>query len=121
MAHIIKLPIHNDKKGSLVSIEKCLPFEVNRTYFIYDIKAHERGGHRHKVCAQALVAISGSCIVNCNNGLNKNIFIMDSPHKVLILEPRDWHKMYKFGKNTILLVLASHYYDINDYIYEDDQ
>jgi hypothetical protein len=119
MAVIIELPIHNDKRGSLVSIEKCLPFEVKRTYFIYDIIGDERGGHRHKICKQALVAIKGSCIVHCNDGINKKKFIMDSPHKILILEPKDWHKMYKFDKNTILLILASHYYDINDYIYED--
>ena len=118
MPSIIELPIHSDKSGSLISIEKCLPFEINRSYFIYDIKGKNRGGHRHKVCWQALIAINGSCVVYCNNGLNKEKFIMDSPKKILILKPEDWHIMSDFKNNTILNILASHHYDINDYIHE---
>ena len=119
MASILELPIYKDNRGSLISIEKCLPFEINRTYFIYDVKGNQRGGHRHKVCWQAVIAISGSCIIYCNNGLSRDKFIMDSPKKLLVLKPEDWHIMTDFKKNTILLVLASHNYDINDYIYED--
>lgn len=119
MANLIQLQIYKDSKGSLISIEKCLPFEVKRTYFIYDIIGKERGGHRHKLCTQALIAINGSCVVHCNDGIIQKDFIMDSPQNILILKPKDWHKMFKFTKNTILLVLASHHYDVNDYIYEN--
>ena len=119
MASIVEVPIYKDPRGSLISIEKCLPFNIRRTYFIYDISGSERGGHRHKVCWQALVAINGSCVVDCNNGSSTENFIMDKPQKILILKPEDWHKMSNFKKNTILLVLASHNYDKNDYIYED--
>ena len=119
MANIIELEIHSDKRGSLVSIEKCLPFNVNRTYVIYNINGKERGGHRHKDCWQALVVLQGSCVVKTNNGVIQEKFLMDNPNKVLILKPEDWHKMSKFKNNVILMVLASHHYDIKDYIYED--
>jgi len=36
----------------------------------------------------------------------------------LILEPEDWHIMKNFKDNSILLVLASTEYDINDYLTE---
>ena len=81
MPSIIELPIYKDKRGSLISIEKCLPFEINRSYFIFDIKGKNRAGHRHKVCWQALIAINGSCVVCCNDGLHKEKFIMDNPKK----------------------------------------
>tara|TARA_B110000503_G_C7046085_1_gene370281 strand:+ start:223 stop:588 length:366 start_codon:yes stop_codon:yes gene_type:complete len=121
MAKLIILPAHFDERGSLTTIEKCLPFDINRVYFINDIKGNSRGGHRHKTCWQALISVSGSCKVYCNNGLQKEIFIMDSPQKCLLLKPEDWHEMLNFNENNILLVLASHHYDINDYIYEDYQ
>ena len=37
MAKVLELEIHSDNRGSLVSYEKCLPFDVNRTYVIYNI------------------------------------------------------------------------------------
>ena len=43
---------------------------------------------------------------------------MDSPHKCLILQPQDWHTMYKFSHDAILMVLASEYFEQKDYIYE---
>jgi hypothetical protein len=119
MASVFEVPIYTDKRGSLISIEKCLPFKISRTYFIYDISGCERGGHRHKVCWQALVSINGSCVVSCNDGFSRENFIMDKPQKILILKPEDWHKISSFTKNTILVVLASHTYDKDDYIYED--
>ena len=121
MANVIKLKAHNDYRGSLISIEKCLPFNVKRTFFIYDIIGKERGGHRHKVCWQAMVVIHGSCSVYCNNGIREQNFVLDDPKKLLILKPEDWHKMYDFKNNAILIVLASHNYDVNDYIQENYQ
>ena len=119
MPNILELKIHSDERGSLVSFEKCFPFNVNRTYVIYNINGKERGGHRHKNCWQALVALQGSCVVQTNNGFTQENFLMDDPKKVLILKPEDWHKMSDFKNNPILMVSASHHYDINDYIYED--
>lgn len=42
--------------------------------------------------------------------------MLDSPTKILILEPNDWHEMYDFSEDCVLLVLASHLYDAEDYI-----
>lgn len=118
MAHIIELPVFTDNRGSLAVIEKKLPFEIKRFYFIYDVVG-KRGGHRHKKTTQALISIGGSCEIYVNNGIKKEIFILDKPNKCLILNPEDWHTMDKFSKNANLLVFASEYYDKNDYIDEE--
>ena len=47
-----------------------------------------------------------------------NTFLLDKPNKCLCIEPSDWHTMQNFSKNCVLLVLASEYYDKNDYINE---
>ena len=118
MAYFIQLPTFLDDRGSLTVVEKILPFEIKRFYYIYNVSS-KRGGHRHHKTIQALISLNGSCEVYVNNGKEEQTFLLDSPDKSLILEPQDWHTMDKFSKDTILLVLASEYYDINDYIDEE--
>lgn len=118
MAYIIKLPTFSDERGNLTVIEKILPFEIRRVYYIYKARS-KRGGHRHKKTIQALIAVNGKCEVFVNNGEKKERFLLDSPDKALILECRDWHTIENFSEDCVLLVLASEYYDKNDYIYEE--
>ncbi len=119
MAHFIKLPSFTDSKGGLTVIEKILPFSVKRIYYIYGVPADAiRGGHRHQKNNQALICVSGKCLIKNNNGLKKEEFWLDSPSKCLIVENRDWHEMLHFSPDAVLLVLAEEFYDINDYIDE---
>jgi hypothetical protein len=117
MAYFIDIPKFNDSRGGLCVVENLLPFTVKRIYYIFNVSG-ERGGHRHKESVQALICLSGSCEVFVNNGVEKNTYILDEPHKCLIVEPKDWHTMDYFSKSATLLVLASEYYDVNDYIDE---
>jgi dTDP-4-dehydrorhamnose 3,5-epimerase-like enzyme len=121
MPKIIKLPTHSDSRGSLTVIEKNLPFEIKRVYYIYDCSDLPRGGHRHKKNIQALVCVKGSCTVDWNNGLEKGTVSLSQPDTLLLLMPEDYHTMHSFSEDTILLVLASEYYDASDYVYEDYQ
>ncbi len=118
MAYFIELPTFSDDRGSLTVVEKILPFEIKRFYYIYNVSS-KRGGHRHHKTIQALISLNGSCEVYVDNGKDEQTFLLDSPDKSLILEPQDWHTMDKFSQDTILLVLASEYYNINDYIDEE--
>jgi len=47
MAYIIDLPTFEDERGSLTVVEKLLPFDIKRFYYIYNV-TDQRGGHRHK-------------------------------------------------------------------------
>ncbi|RDX35485.1 WxcM-like domain-containing protein [Arcobacter sp. HD9-500m-PIT-SAG03] len=116
MPKLIELETHTDHRGSLTVIEKILPFDIKRVFYLYDLKL-KRGGHRHKKTIQAIIALNGSCEVFVENSNEKKTFLLDN-NKCLILNPEDWHTMNNFSKGTILLVLASEYYDTNDYIEE---
>ena len=118
MAYYIDLTTYTDKRGNLTVIEKVLPFPIKRVFYIYGVDNSERGGHRHKVTYQAAVCLQGSCTIVNQDGTMDEDFELDKPSKCLVLEPRDWHKMIKFSKDCILMVLASEYFDANDYIYE---
>ena len=119
MAHFIKLKTHSDKRGNLTVIEKDIPFEIKRIFYIYGVDESKRGGHRHKSTIQAAICIHGSCRVSNNDGEKREEFILDHPSKCLILEAKDFHIMHSFSPDSVLLVLASTCFDPDDYIWED--
>lgn len=118
MAHLISLKTFTDKRGNLTVIEKVIPFDIKRIFYIYGVDDSVRGGHRHHKTYQAAICIKGSCIIGNDDNIKKEEFLLDSPDKCLILEPKDWHQMYQFTEDAILMVFASEYFDEKDYIYE---
>jgi len=119
MAQLINLKTFVDKRGNLTVIEKVIPFEIKRIFYIYGVDASVRGGHRHKTTMQAAICIKGSCIVSNNDGKEKRDYLLNTPSKCLIIMPDDYHTMHNFSEDAILMVLASTYFDQNDYIFED--
>ena len=74
LAKIIDLPKILDERGNLSFLEenKHIPFEIKRTYWIYDVPGGEiRGGHAYKTNHEFIVAISGSFDVILNDGKDK--------------------------------------------------
>lgn len=118
MAHFIHLKTFGDQRGNLTVIEKEIPFEIKRIFYIYGVDDSVRGGHRHHQTIQAAICIHGSCIVSNDNGREQEDFIMDSPDKCLILNPEDWHTMHHFTPDAVFLVLASTSFNADDYIFE---
>lgn len=118
MARIIDLKTFTDKRGNLTVIEKVIPFDIKRIFYIYGVDESKRGGHRHKKTIQAAICIKGSCTIYNNNGATEQEFKLDQPNKCLIIEPQDWHTMYHFSPDAILMVLASEYFDESDYIFQ---
>src|SRR5947208_2376163 len=118
MATLIHLEQYNDLRGCLTVLEKQIPFDIKRIFFIEGAAGYVRGGHRHKTTVQAMVCLSGTCKISNDDGTIKQDFDLDASNKCLILDPADWHIMHSFSYHAILLVLASTSYDINDYIDE---
>jgi hypothetical protein len=116
MANLIDLKTVSDNRGDLTVIDRILPFDIKRVYYIYNTNENCRGGHKHKKNVQALVSVHGSCNVICG----EKTFNLDSPNKCLILEPDDFHHMCDFENNCVLLVLSSEHFDEKDYIRNED-
>lgn len=112
---MLSLPTFSDSRGCLTVLERSLPFEVVRTYWIYGANGQTRGGHRHTYTRQALVALSGEVSMYMNDGVAEETVILNHPSQCLLVEPKDWHTM-TFGQNAVLLVLSSHPYDRSEYI-----
>lgn len=118
MAKIIDLKTFTDNRGNLTVIEKVIPFSIQRIFYIYGVNDSKRGGHRHHKTIQAAICIKGSCSIYNNDGNKEEVFHLNAPNKCLILEPNDWHTMYDFTPDAILMVLASETFDEKDYIFQ---
>jgi len=118
MARTIEFKTAKDNRGSLSVIEKILPFEIKRVYYIYGCSGETRGGHRHKKTIQLLTCVAGSCEIFWDNGTDAGTVTLDDPSVGLLVLPEDWHTMSKFSPDAVLLVLASEHYDAEDYVDE---
>ncbi|MBK7134066.1 MAG: FdtA/QdtA family cupin domain-containing protein [Bacteroidales bacterium] len=119
MSNVIDLQTYTDRRGNLTVIEKIIPFEIKRIFYIYGVDDSIRGHHRHKKTIQAAISITGKCrIMNkSGDGLPVEEYILDTPSKCLILQPEDFHWMDSFSPDCILMIFASEYYDKDDYIF----
>ena len=117
----IKLPIvDNLLKGKLSFMESNthIPFNIKRIFYIYDIKDLTviRGGHAHKTLQQVIFCLNGSFTLELDNGNEKEEIYLNKPNEGVIVEAKIWLTMKKFSKSTIIMVIASDYYDEIDYI-----
>jgi dTDP-4-dehydrorhamnose 3,5-epimerase-like enzyme len=117
MAYILDIPTFEDQRGNLSVLDEIVPYEIKRVYYITKAIG-QRGGHRHIKTIQGLVCVSGSCSVYCDDGKKRETILLDSPKKLLIVEPKDWHTMQDFSSDCVLLVISSEHYDRRDYIDE---
>jgi len=119
IAKIIDFNIMGDDRGSLISLEENhnTPFDIKRVYYIFGTKENvRRGYHAHKNLKQIAICVSGSCKFLVDNGTTKEHFLLDSPDKGLLIEGLLWREMYDFSADCVLMVIASEYFDENDYI-----
>ncbi|WP_404836776.1 sugar 3,4-ketoisomerase [Aeromonas media] len=121
---LIDFPVLGDERGSLFALEgnKHIPFDIKRVYYIYGTQEGvARGFHAHKELQQVAICLKGSCRFVMDNGAEKSDVVLNSPSQGLLIDTMQWHEMYDFSSDCILLVLASDVYDEADYIrsYDD--
>ena len=76
----------------------------------------KRGGHAHKTIYQLIVATSGSFTVTLDNGKEKSTYLLNHPWEGLLIYPGVWRTLEDFSSGAVCMVLASDFYDENDYI-----
>jgi len=111
--------IGNIDIGFLIALEgnREIPFDIKRIYYIYNVPNKiKRGFHAHKRLKQVLICVSSSVKIKVDNGSEKKIIELNNPNKGLYIGPGIWREMYDFDKSVVLLVLASEYYNEEDYI-----
>ena len=65
---------------------------------------------------QILICVHGSVKVLLKTPDEEHTIILDDPKKGLYIGADIWREMYDFNDGAVLLVLASDFYDENDYV-----
>lgn len=120
---LFNFKVFGDARGKLVPIEnnKNIPFEIKRIFYIYDTLPDEvRGCHAHKKCEQIVVAIDGSCQFLLDDGEKCEKIWLNRPDVGLYIGKNIWNEIRQFSYGCKLMVLASEYYDEEEYIRKYD-
>lgn len=118
---IIDLPKFLDARGNLSFVEQLnhIPFEIKRTYWIYDVPGGEdRGGHAFRQNQEFIVALSGAFDVMVDDGQQKKTFTLNRSYYGLYVPAGLWRTMGNFSTNSLALEFGSIHYDKQDYIRE---
>ena len=121
---IIELPKILDPRGNLSFFEnsKQIPFDIRRTYWIYDVPGGEmRGSHAFKDSHEFIIALSGSFDIILNDGKNEMKYSLNRSNYGLYVPNLLWRSIENFSTNSLALIVSSITYDPSDYIRDFDE
>jgi dTDP-4-dehydrorhamnose 3,5-epimerase-like enzyme len=121
---IIELPRFLDVRGNLSFVEQNnhIPFEIKRTYWIYDVPGGEaRGGHAYRKNDEFIISLSGAFDVVVDDGKQKRTFALNRSYYGLFVPSGLWRTMENFSTNAFALEFGSEHYDKADYIRDYDE
>ncbi len=121
---IINLPKILDPRGNLSFFEnsKQIPFDIKRTYWIYDVPGGEmRGSHAFKDSHEFIIALSGSFDIILNDGKNEMKYSLNRSNYGLYVPNLLWRSIENFSTNSLALIVSSITYDPSDYIRDFDE
>jgi dTDP-4-dehydrorhamnose 3,5-epimerase-like enzyme len=120
---IIDLPKFLDARGNLSFAEnyKQIPFEIKRTYWLYDVPGGERrGGHAYRENEEFIIALSGSFDVVLDDGKQRKVYPLNRSYYGLYVPKGLWREIENFSTNAFALEFGSTHYDEKDYIRDYD-
>jgi hypothetical protein len=115
----IELPKINDPRGNLSFFENNnqIPFDIQRTYWIYDVPGGEhRGSHAFRESQEVIIALSGSFDVVLHDGEEEKRYSLNRSYYGLYIPNMLWRSLDNFSTNALALIVSSIPYDEKDYI-----
>lgn len=106
-------------RGNLAvcDFQQELPFGPKRCFMTYAIPDQQtRGEHAHRECWQFLVCVNGECHLCVDDGENREEFCLNRPTMGVLVPPLVWATQHLHSADSVLMVLASHAYEPEDYI-----
>lgn len=115
----IELPKYLDSRGNLSFVQNFdqIPFEIKRTYWLYDVPGGiARGGHAEIDNEELVVALSGSFEIMVDDGEHQKTFTLNRSYYGLYIPKGLWREIREFSTNALALEFGSTPYTPNDYI-----
>ena len=121
---ILELPKFLDARGNLSFAEQNshIPFEIQRTYWIYDVPGGEsRGGHAFRENQEVVIALSGAFDVVVDDGVERKTFRLERSYYGLYIPSGLWRSMENFSTNSFALEFGSVAFSESDYVRDYDE
>lgn len=120
--NLIDIPTFTDERGAISVMDKELPFQVRRVFWLHHISDRkERGEHALLDSTEIIVAVHGSFVVDLDDTVNKTSVLLDSPDKGLVIRPGIWFRTHSYKNNGVSLILAEEEYSRDKYIYDFEE
>lgn len=116
---LVDVPTFTDERGAISVLDKELPFQVRRVFWLHHIKdGKDRGAHALLDSSEIMVAVHGSFIVDLDDTINKTSVLLDDPSKGLIIRPGVWFRTHSYKEDGVSLILAEEEYARDKYTYD---
>lgn len=119
---IINIPTFTDERGAISVMDKELPFQVRRVFWLHHIADEkDRGEHALLDSTEIIVAVHGSFVVDLDDTESKISVLLDSPDKGLVIRPGVWFRTHSYKDDGVSLILAEEEYARNKYTYDYEE
>ena len=119
---LIDIPTFTDERGAISVMDKELPFQVRRVFWLHNIaEGKDRGAHALLDSNEIIVAVHGSFIVDLDDTKNKTSILLDNPNKGLIIRPGIWFRTHSYKDDGVSLILAEEEYARDKYTYDYEE
>ncbi len=119
---LVDIPTFTDERGSISVMDKELPFQVKRVFWLHHIVGgKDRGAHALLDSSEIMVAVHGSFIVDLDDTVNKKSVLLDNPSKGLVIKPGVWFRTHSYKEDGVSLILAEEEYAHDKYTYDYEE
>lgn len=121
---LVDLPKILDPRGNLSFFENNnqIPFDIKRTYWVYDVPGGEvRGSHAFKESHELIIALSGSFDLILNDGKKEFKYNLNRSYNGVYVPNLIWRRLENFSTNSLALIVSNIEYNEQDYIRDFDE
>lgn len=119
---LVDIPTFTDERGAISVMDKELPFEVKRVFWLHHIQdGKDRGAHALLDSDEIMIAIHGSFVVDLDDLETKISIVLDDPSKGLMIRPGVWFRTHSYNEDGVSLILASEEYARDKYTYDYEE
>ena len=119
---LVDIPTFTDERGAISVMDKELPFEVKRVFWLHHIQeGKDRGAHALLDSEEIMVAIHGSFVVELDDTETKTSVVLNDPGKGLMIRSGIWFRTHSYKDDGVSLILASDEYARDKYTYDYEE
>ena len=118
----VDVPTFTDERGAISVIDKELPFQVRRVFWLHHIAdGKDRGEHALLYSSEIIVAVHGSFVVDLEDTETKTSILLDNPSRGLLIRPGVWFRTHSYKDDGVSLILAEEEYARDKYTYDYEE